>query len=427
MWYEVMDVLGWYLGDVLSVIGAILLVIGALDCFLGYKIQKVITMIQTLVIMLILSFTVTTANFVSDSSIHSGIVFLLMLILTVVICYCVYRFFTVSVFVSVFLTVTIVGTLLCGGCAESDAPLFLSMILGAMLGLVAAKFYRMAIILSTSIRGGVCCAAALPMVAGTVSDVAFVIIASAVLALAGIFVQCKTNKKAVKDKKRNEGKEEAEQKAQAEKLVETQKMEECADMAAEKKMEDRQAAEMGQEEQKNFARTKKVTEPQLSVKMPDTEKLQKAGTAGAAAVMAWGRLFFSMNNGKDLMVKLTRYAQHLMIVLLVFSMAQHIWGWSYYAVQLVPFGAALALLAAKDNKYGVTTVAFAVWSVSSFGTWLDMISYYFAASDLLYLLAAVVYALIAAFAGVHWRAQRAAKRNGAAEYEAEQDKKAVLF
>ena len=66
MWDNLMDVFYWYLGDVLSVIGAILLVIGALECFLGFKIQKVITMIQTLVVMLILSFSVTTANFVSD-------------------------------------------------------------------------------------------------------------------------------------------------------------------------------------------------------------------------------------------------------------------------------------------------------------------------------------------------------------------------
>lgn len=154
MWYEVMDVLNGYLGDVLSVIGAILLVIGALECFLGFKIQKVITMIQTLIVMLLLSFIVTTANFVSDSSISSGVVILIMLILTVVICYCVYRFFAVGVFVSVFLTVTVVGTLLCGGYAESDTPLFLSMILGVMLGLVAAKFYRISIILSTSIQGG---------------------------------------------------------------------------------------------------------------------------------------------------------------------------------------------------------------------------------------------------------------------------------
>lgn len=63
MWYEVMNVLNEYLGDVLSVIGAILLVIGALDCFLGFKIQKVITMIQTLVVMLILSFFCDNSKF----------------------------------------------------------------------------------------------------------------------------------------------------------------------------------------------------------------------------------------------------------------------------------------------------------------------------------------------------------------------------
>ena len=110
--------------------------------------------------------------------------------------------------------------------------------------------------------------------------------------------------------------------------------------------------------------------------------------------------------------------------LLVLSMGQYLWGWSYYAVQPAPFGAALALLAAKDKKYGVTTVTFAVWSVSSFCTWLDMISYYFVASDLLYLLAAVVYGLIAAFAGVHWNAQRVLKKQNVAVYQTEQVEKA---
>ena len=419
MWYEVMDVLNEYLGDVLSVIGAILLVIGALDCFLGFKIQKVITMIQTLVVMLILSFSVTTANFVSDSSISSGVVFLIMLILTVVICYCVYRFFAVGVFVSVFLTVTIVGTLLCGGYAESDTPLFLSMILGVMLGLVAAKFCRMAIILSTSIQGGAFCGIALPMVAGMIPDPAFVIIASVILALAGIFVQCKTNKRPVKDNQKKEVKKAAELE-QEEK--ETQEEEDFANITAAKNLEAAQTVEKAQEEQR-ISEKEETKRPQISVKIPNTEKLQKAGTAGAAAAMAWGRLFFSVKNGKDLMVKLTKYAQPLMIALLVFSMVQYICGWSYYAVQLAPFGAALALLAAKDNKYGVTTVAFAVWSVSSLWTWLGMVRFYFVASDLLYLLAAVVFGMIAAFAGVHWKAQRMEQRQNVKEYKRTLEKK----
>lgn len=416
---NLMDVFYWYLGDVLSVIGAILLVIGALECFLGFKIQKVITMIQTLVVMLILSFSVTTANFVSDSSISSGVVFLIMLILTVVICYCVYRFFAVGVFVSVFLTVTIVGTLLCGGYAESNTPLFLSMILGVMLGLVAAKFCRMAIILSTSIQGGAFCGIALPMVAGMIPDLAFVIIASAIIAVLGVFVQCKTNKRPVKDNEKKETKKAAElmeTKAaeEREETKETPKAEASADVVDEQPVE-----VMETEEQKQSAK-----EPQVSVKMLDTEKLQKVGTEGIAAVVAWSRVFFSVKNGKDLMSKLTSHAQQLMVILLVLSMGQYLWGWSYYAVQPAPFGAALALLAAKDKKYGVTTVTFAVWSVSSFCTWLDMISYYFVASDLLYLLAAVVYGLIAAFAGVHWNAQRVLKKQNVAVYQTEQVEKA---
>lgn len=418
---NLMDVFYWYLGDVLSVIGAILLVIGALECFLGFKIQKVITMIQTLIVMLLLSFIVTTANFVSDSSISSGVVILIMLILTVVICYCVYRFFAVGVFVSVFLTVTVVGTFLCGGSAESDTPLFLSMILGAMLGLVAAKFYRISIILSTSIQGGAFCGIALPMVAGMIPDLTFVIIASAIIAVLGVFVQCKTNKGPAKDNEKKEAKKVVERMETKEKeeTQETPKAEAWVDVVDEKPVEVMKAEEKTQEEQKQPAE-----EPQISVKMLDIEKLQKVGTEGIAAVIAWSRVFFSMKNGKDLMTKLTSHAQQLMVILLVLSMGQYLWGWSYYAVQPAPFGAALALLAAKDKKYGVTTVTFAVWSVSSFCTWLDMISYYFVASDLLYLLAAVVYGLIAAFAGVHWNAQRVLKKQNVAVYQTEQVEKA---
>lgn len=90
--------------------------------------------------------------------------FLTMLMLPVAICYCVYCFFVIGVFISVFLTGTIVGTLLCVVFAESDAPLFLSMILGVMFGLVAAEFYRIATTRSISIDG-IYCGVALSLVA----------------------------------------------------------------------------------------------------------------------------------------------------------------------------------------------------------------------------------------------------------------------
>lgn len=80
------------------------------------------------------------------------------------------------------------------------------MILGAMLGLVAAKFYRISIILSTSIQGGAFCGIALPMVAGMIPDLTFVIIASAIIAVLGVFVQCKTNKGPAKDNEKKKQK-----------------------------------------------------------------------------------------------------------------------------------------------------------------------------------------------------------------------------
>ena len=220
------------------------------------------------------------------------------------------------------------------------------MILGAMLGLVAAKFYRISIILSTSIQGGAFCGIALPMVAGMIPDLTFVIIASAIIAVLGVFVQCKTNKGPAKDNEKKEAKKVVERMETKEKeeTQETPKAEAWVDVVDEKPVEVMKAEEKTQEEQKQPAE-----EPQISVKMLDIEKLQKVGTEGIAAVIAWSRVFFSMKNGKDLMTKLTSHAQQLMVILLVLSMGQYLWGWSYYAVQPAPFGAALALLAAKDK------------------------------------------------------------------------------
>lgn len=123
------------------------------DCFFRYKIQKIISVLQTLCVMLIISAFVVVGGII-DRGNGFGIILLIMLIFTITMCYLVCRFFWLDIFISVFLTVMLFGWII--GQMSKDS-FVLSIILALPVSIFAAIFHKVAIIILTSIRGTLLC------------------------------------------------------------------------------------------------------------------------------------------------------------------------------------------------------------------------------------------------------------------------------
>lgn len=350
--------------EILTIIGAAILILGVLDCFFGYKIQKIIAVFQTLVIMLIISLFVVALNFASGSDLSSGIIFLVMLLLTIIICYFVYRFFGFGVFISVFLTVTLLGGII--GEVTEEA-FILSAILGFIIGILAFKFYRIAIIVLTSVRGGILCSFGIPMLAEEIPELSFVFIGTFIFALVGFFVQSKMNKKANKKQNSNNP---------------------LYDISIQETVQTKDSENISNE----YITEYKNNMYNDNIQLNQEKQIDKNKNLGGIICN-----IFSEENGKKIIEKLTYYSQFLMLIMLVISIFQFFDN-NTLIIDFQPYAIALAILAAKNKKYIMTTISFSIWSLFSLIDWISFMDYY--RVSLIYFFTTFLYCCIALFAGV---------------------------
>lgn len=392
-----------------SSIGAVMMIIGILDCFFGYKIQKILAVIQTFLTMLLISFLVTSYVAIFGVYDSPGVVLLAMLLLTVIICYLTYRFFLIGVFFTTFIIIIILGWIIGG---DDVNTLILSASLAFFTGYVAVKFHEITLILLTSLRGGIYCGIATIMLLNEPLSLEMVILCSFLFFVVGFIVQIKMNKKHLqKTDVTNEIKKETEQKQQSE--TTNQKID--TQIAEEKNSEEKISLEKISQEQKTEQKNN-----DYHIKMPNEKQIKENAEIAYNKLLKSFLAFFSEEREKSIIEKISRFAHLFIIAAVAVSIFLYFQTRNAYFVKdwgdcfhLHAYAVALAIFAAENKKYNIITISFAIWTLGSIRRWfLEMNDY--GGYTTFYFCTIILYGLITLFAASAWYRMQKKKKEDTA-------------
>ena len=181
--------------NVLSIVGVIVLIIGLLQCFLGYKLFKIWCGIVGFFIGSLLAVALSTSGIVHTSPAADLISLLLIIFIGFIGALIAYKVYLVGLFLYAFFAFFLIGFLAAAMFTGSFlACLIVGIITGTAMGVLVVIYRRFWIILMSSIHGAMSVCMSLMMIMQS-AELGFAFILGPVLGAAGFFVQYFVDKK----------------------------------------------------------------------------------------------------------------------------------------------------------------------------------------------------------------------------------------
>lgn len=187
--------------DLLILISAVSLIFGLLQCFLGYKITKIMYAILGFVLGWVLTFLVGGTMMLSpdsgSGSVHPALFILIGLVLSILLAFLMFKIYLVGVFISQFFLSFAVFTAVLAALMKqmNGAVAALSLVLALVVAIVSVILVRPVIIICTAWSGGIAAGNALAMMLRLEDPIGLLL--GIVLAIGGMVVQFMTTKKPV--------------------------------------------------------------------------------------------------------------------------------------------------------------------------------------------------------------------------------------
>jgi len=181
--------------NTLSAVGALTIIFGILQCFLGYKLFKFWCALIGFIVGAVLGLFVAATGIFSGSLAVNLIGLLVIILLAVIGAFAAFRLYLVGLFIYAFTAAFVVGFYLLALITDSTiAGLYAGIVAGLVLGIFAVIYHRFWIILTTSVSGGMTIGTSLIMVLQS-SDSFWIFLLPPVFIIAGFIVQTITVKK----------------------------------------------------------------------------------------------------------------------------------------------------------------------------------------------------------------------------------------
>jgi len=181
--------------NLLSVIGVLTIILGVLQCFFGYKLFKIWCGFIGLLAGCIIGLIIAATGVFAGTGAEYIIAIIVITLLGITGAFLAYRAYLIGLFVYSFVTAfSAVFTLMAFITNAVIVGLIVGAVTGLVFGIVAVKFRRFWIIVTTSIAGGISIAVSLMMIFQR-TDSLWALVLPPVFIVAGFIVQNMTTKK----------------------------------------------------------------------------------------------------------------------------------------------------------------------------------------------------------------------------------------
>ena len=183
--------------NVLSIVGVVVLIIGLLQCFLGYKLFKIWCGIVGFFIGVLLAIALATSGILHDSPAADIISLLLIIIIGITGALIANKVYLVGLFLYAFFAFFVVGFIASAVFTSSFlACLVAGIIAGTAMGVLVVMYRKFWVILMSSVHGAMSICFSLMMIMQS-ADLGPAFILAPVLGIAGFFVQFFVDKKKI--------------------------------------------------------------------------------------------------------------------------------------------------------------------------------------------------------------------------------------